>query len=524
LSALLLIIVAATTLLTEPVNRSASAAKSAYGLAPGLRGDYFDHDDFTDLKLTRTDATVDFNWGFEAPDPLISPETFSIRWTGQITVSSAGTYTFVTRSDDGVRLWLENQLLIDNFMPHPEQEDRSAPVTLSSGQGYNLRLEYFELTANAVIRLMWIRPGQTNPEVIPANRLSTPVSLNPAPVLTGLTPASVPANSGAFTLMVNGSNFLPGTFVQWNNTPRPTTFVSGAQITANIPASDLQSIGTANITAVNPLPGGGTSNRLPLNIGGGYEADVAPRPQGSNNGTITITDWTQLGRFSSGLDTTNDGAEFQRADCAPRSILGDGRITLTDWVQAGRYAAALDPVTAAGGPTSPATNAAQPSNGQANDQSLLSPNRSRRVYAVAQAGDSIAIACAAQGDENAFGFSFSFDHRQWQFVSATNGVDAREAAIFANTQQANSGRVGIALALPPNRQLPAGARRIVVLTFRPRSANISPPPVKPPVKIAFADHPVAREVVDANANRLSVKFAGDDFALGQRALALRTRR
>jgi len=531
LSAIFLTVIAASIFLTDSTNQPASAD----GLAVGLRGEYFDNEDFTDLKLTRTDATIDFNLGFDAPDPLINPETFSIRWTGQIVIPSAGTYTFVTRSDDGVRLWLDNQLLIDNFTPHPETEDRSLPITLNS-QGYNLRVEYFELTANAVIRLMWIRPGQTNPEVIPSSVLSTPSTPNPAPVLTSLNPAIVPANSGAFTLTVNGSSFLPGAAVQWNNAARPTMFVNSAQLTATIPASDLQSVGLVNITAVNPQPGGGTSNRLPLTISGGYEADVAPRPNGSNNGTITISDWTQTGRFSAGLDVANNGAEFQRADCAPRSSLGDGRISLTDWVQAGRYAAALDPVTVAGGPISPTTNAAtEPSDNSTSGQSrlrspvnpseasftgLLRPNGSPNVYAIARPDHAIAIACAARGDENAFGFSVAFDPRRWQFVSASGGIDARNAAIFANTQQTPAGRVGVAMALPPDHKLSAGARQIAVLTFRPRSGNISPSSLA----IDFADQPVAREAVDVKARRLDADVVLNAHAFGHHAIALRTRR
>jgi len=53
-----------------------------------------------------------------------------------------------------------------------------------------------------------------------------------------------------------------------------------------------------------------------------------------------------------GLDVPTNGSEFQRADCAPRSTLGDGAITIADWVQVGRYMTGLDPLTPAGGPTS----------------------------------------------------------------------------------------------------------------------------------------------------------------------------
>src|SRR5262249_2185729 len=57
-----------------------------------------------------------------------------------------------------------------------------------------------------------------------------------------------------------------------------------------------------------------------VTIAQGFEGDVSPRPNGSN-GTVTIADWVQTGRFASGLDTVTAGSEFQRADTAPRSTL-----------------------------------------------------------------------------------------------------------------------------------------------------------------------------------------------------------
>ncbi|MFN0112325.1 MAG: PA14 domain-containing protein [Blastocatellia bacterium] len=504
-------------------------------LAAGLRGEYFDNEDFTALKLTRTDTIVDFNWVFGSPDPTISADTFSIRWTGQVIAPATGNYMFVTQSDDGVRLWLGNQLLIDNVSPHPLTEDRSSTVALTGGQSYNLRLEYVELTANAIIRLMWIRPGQTAPEIIPSANLATPVTANPAPTLASLSPSIIPINSANTTLTINGGNFLSGAIVQVNNSTRSSTLVSATQLTVTLTANDLSFATQFKITVINPLPGGGTSNPLTLTISGGFEADVAPRPNGTNNGTITVADWTQLGRFASGLDTVTQGNEYQRADCAPRSSLGDGRITLTDWVQAGRYSAALDPVTLAGGPIAPVTgltndesNTGEPSqisnlkfeignlgfggwlfttNHQPPTINHQPPTANRqpattKIFAVAQSPNSIAIFCAAQGIENAIGFSLRFDPGQHEFVFAGGGVEG--ATFLVNSNQVAIGRLGVALALPPNRALASGYRRIAVLTFRQRLGNIAP---LLPMTIEFADQPIAREIVNVEARSLPAKFA-----------------
>jgi hypothetical protein len=239
----------------------------------------------------------------------------------------------------------------------------------------------------------------------------------------------------------------------------------------------------------------------------GYEADVSPRPNGNNNGTVTVTDWTQVGRFVAGLDTAAAGGEFQRADCAPRSSLGDGRLTTSDYVQAGRYAAGLDPVTPAGGPTAPAASVSD-SASLARTGVISSRGAEARTLRVASRSFDrgemleLAVTLDAQGDENALGFSFKFNPRAWRFISVEPGDDAYQGAVHVNDDEATSGRVGVILALPAGVKLPAGARETVVI----RLASVSPQRGLAPI-IEFSDYPVAREVVDVEANALPMIFA-----------------
>src|SRR5207253_2852440 len=83
---------------------------------------------------------------------------------------------------------------------------------------------------------------------------------NPAPTTTSVSPSTKNAGDAAFTLTVNGTNFVSTSIVNFNGSPRTTTFVSSTQVTASIPASDLTTGGIFNITVVNSTPGGGTSN------------------------------------------------------------------------------------------------------------------------------------------------------------------------------------------------------------------------------------------------------------------------
>ncbi len=109
---------------------------------------------------------------------------------------------------------------------------------------------------------------------IPANNTATSNSTvvnNPVPVISSLSPSSAALGGAAFTLTVNGSNFVSNSTVQWNGADRTTAFVSATQLTAAILAADILTAGTADVTVVNPTPGGGTSNTSTFTItaGGG---------------------------------------------------------------------------------------------------------------------------------------------------------------------------------------------------------------------------------------------------------------
>jgi len=89
---------------------------------------------------------------------------------------------------------------------------------------------------------------------------------NPVPMLTSIAPTSATVGGPAFTLTVNGLDFVSGSTVQWNGSSRTTTFGSSSQLTAAIPAGDIASVGTAQVTVVNPTPGGGTSSATTFTI------------------------------------------------------------------------------------------------------------------------------------------------------------------------------------------------------------------------------------------------------------------
>ena len=135
----------------------------------GLLGEYFDNKDLTLLLFTRTDATINFNWGTGAPRAGMGTETFSERWTGQVVPLYSETYTFYTLSDDGVRLWVNGQQLVNNWTLHAPVENSGA-ISLVAGQAYDIRLEHYEDGGGAQIQLQWSSASQPK-QVIPQSQL-----------------------------------------------------------------------------------------------------------------------------------------------------------------------------------------------------------------------------------------------------------------------------------------------------------------------------------------------------------------
>jgi subtilisin family serine protease len=150
----------------------------------GLTARYYDNDDFTGYRGRRTDASVDFNWGNGAPAVMTSPDTFSIQWTGQVESQYSEDYTFYTRSDEKVRLWINGQLLIDHWTNHTLTED-SGKITLQAGQKYDIKLEYAEEVGDASMQLLWSSASQLK-EIIPQNALYSDPTALPLDPETGL--------------------------------------------------------------------------------------------------------------------------------------------------------------------------------------------------------------------------------------------------------------------------------------------------------------------------------------------------
>ncbi len=137
----------------------------------GLKGEYFTNTMLSGQPaLTRTE-NVSFNWGAESPGSPIGTDSFSVRWTGSLTPPVTGEYTFATQTDDGVRLWVGGDSVVNNWTDHSSILNSGGPVLLEAGEPVPIRLEFYENGGDAVCQFYWAGPGFEQ-EIVPVDYLS----------------------------------------------------------------------------------------------------------------------------------------------------------------------------------------------------------------------------------------------------------------------------------------------------------------------------------------------------------------
>ena len=139
------------------------------GAGNGLTGDYYNGMNFNSLVHTRVDSIINFNWGTGSPARGVNVNNFSVRWQGQIEPRFTENYTFFINSDNGRRLWIDDKMIIDEWLDDYDIE-YAGSVSLTAGTKHDIKLEYFEKDGGAYCHLEWISPRQPR-EFIPASQL-----------------------------------------------------------------------------------------------------------------------------------------------------------------------------------------------------------------------------------------------------------------------------------------------------------------------------------------------------------------
>lgn len=144
--------------------------------------------------VVRNDVAIDFNWGIASPDPRLPTDGFSARWTRQFQFA-AGYYRFRLSADDGVRLWIDGQLMVDQWNDGV-LEDYTLTIYLTGGP-HALRLEYYEHLGGAMVRLDWSQapaPTATTTPTATPSPTNTPIPEIPTEMPSATpTPTTPPA-------------------------------------------------------------------------------------------------------------------------------------------------------------------------------------------------------------------------------------------------------------------------------------------------------------------------------------------
>jgi chitodextrinase/lysophospholipase L1-like esterase len=166
------------------------------GTGTGLAASYFSGQAFNQFRMTRTDPQVNFAFG--SPPVPTSDGTYTVRWRGRVQAKYSEAYTFYVTADDGVKLWVNGQLVIDHWQDHAAMEDR-ALVTLSAGQRYDIRMDYKQSGGEAVASLSWSSLSQPK-QVIASSQLFPAFTDQQAPLPPGgPTVTAVTTNSVSLT-------------------------------------------------------------------------------------------------------------------------------------------------------------------------------------------------------------------------------------------------------------------------------------------------------------------------------------
>ena len=126
------------------------------GQPGGLNGSYYQGANFNTFVFSRVDPQINFNWS-TTPPPGMTQSNYSVRWTGFLQAQQAGAYRIMGATDDGMRLWIDNQLMVDDWVA---QSVKTNAVTLNfaSNSVHSIRFDYYQAAGNAIAQLSWVTP------------------------------------------------------------------------------------------------------------------------------------------------------------------------------------------------------------------------------------------------------------------------------------------------------------------------------------------------------------------------------
>jgi fibronectin type 3 domain-containing protein len=350
------------------------------GAGDGLLGSYFNSMDLSGTPYTRVDPTVDFTWNGASPAPGLGGTNFSVRWTGYVLPADTATYTVTTSSDDGIRVWVNSQEIINDWTDHAATYD-SGTIALTAGQPVPITIEYYQDGGWANANLYWSDPCRLR-AVVPQTQLYSNLSIAASPASTTIK-AGAKQQFTATVLDANGVALSPQPTVAWSVSGGGTINSSGlftSNTTGGGPFTVTAACGalsaTASVTVLAPPAG--------VTAAAGYKQvtlswSTSPAAQAyrvrratvsggpfSTVSTVTSTTWTNTGLTNGTtyyyvvVSTANgvDSAPSPQVSAIPKlfpptglsATPGNARVTLAWNAASGATSYRVRRGTATGGP------------------------------------------------------------------------------------------------------------------------------------------------------------------------------
>ena len=254
---------------------------AAVGNGNGLRAEYFTNassgSPFTGSPiLITTNATVNFSLATNWPGSLVGSNHFAVHWTGSVQPQFNETYNFITTADDGVRLFINGQLLINDWVSKTNATSRTNSISLAAQQFYTIELDYYQETNNASVALAWSSLS-TSLSVVPQTQLYP--FTNPPPTVAIAAPLTGASYTAAASVTISADADAP------NNPINGVSFYANNVFLGSVSAAPYTltatglAAGSYALTAV-AMDGSGLSStsavvNITVNIGSGLPYGLA---------------------------------------------------------------------------------------------------------------------------------------------------------------------------------------------------------------------------------------------------------
>lgn len=262
------------------------------------KGEYWSNRSFDGSPtLTRNDEEIDFNWGSRGPDDRLPRDNFAVRWTQRVEFDD-GLYRFYARADDGIRVYLDNELILDEWHDNLSTVEYAVDRRLDDDD-YRLRVEYYERSGGALAEFGWRRISETATATPVPTQTATPTTVPPTATATPLptltATATVPPTATPTTAPPTAT--ATPTTVPLTATPvpvatsRPTTGEAGTQVTitgSGFPANTAVNVhlgALASAAAANATPTIYATTTTDSN--GAYQVTFAMPSQWPDGSTIS---------------------------------------------------------------------------------------------------------------------------------------------------------------------------------------------------------------------------------------------